>query len=116
MAGSALIDLANVNVMRLDNYQMYGRLQHHQVVTAEEWHASYQRCQLPRRHRPGAVCAAGVVFVAFVAWLYRAYANLPGLGDPGPEFARGWAIGAWFVPVLCRSSCTSGGACSSAPT
>ena len=48
----------------------------------------------------------GVAFVAFVAaavfflrWFRRAYANLGPLGST-PRFAKGWAIGGWFVPIL----------------
>lgn len=37
----------------------------------------------------------------FITWFYKAYVNLPPLGvkrlDPKP----GWAIGGWFVPLLC---------------
>jgi adhesin HecA-like repeat protein len=36
---------------------------------------------------------------AFIVWLYRAYGNLPILGIVKPRHARGWAIGAWFVPL-----------------
>jgi Domain of unknown function (DUF4328) len=36
--------------------------------------------------------------VAFVVWFHRAYGNLPTLGIVKPRHARGWAIGAWFVP------------------
>ena len=36
----------------------------------------------------------------FIAWMHRAYRNLDVL-DPGARrFDQGWAIGAWFVPVL----------------
>ncbi len=30
----------------------------------------------------------------------RAYANGPALGLHDPRFGKGWAIGAWFVPIL----------------
>jgi Domain of unknown function (DUF4328) len=36
--------------------------------------------------------------VAFIVWFHRAYGNLPTLGIVKPRHARGWAIGAWFVP------------------
>lgn len=38
--------------------------------------------------------------IAFLAWFWRAYRNLPGLGIREPRFRSGWAIGAWFVPIL----------------
>lgn len=38
--------------------------------------------------------------IAFIAWLHRAYGNLPALGATGMRFGRGWAVGAWFVPFL----------------
>jgi Domain of unknown function (DUF4328) len=37
--------------------------------------------------------------VLFVAWLYRAYANLPALGVSRPRYGRGWAIGGWLIPI-----------------
>lgn len=38
--------------------------------------------------------------VAFLAWFFRAYRNLPRLGARGPSHGFGWAIGSWFVPIL----------------
>jgi Domain of unknown function (DUF4328) len=39
------------------------------------------------------------VFVLLVLWLWRAYSNVDNL-DVGPRrYGRGWAIGAWFVPI-----------------
>jgi hypothetical protein len=37
--------------------------------------------------------------IAFVVWLYRARANLESFGVYDLNWARGWAIGAWFVPL-----------------
>jgi len=45
------------------------------------------------------VLAAIAVFVLFVIWLWRAYSNLDALGVGPRRYGRGWAIGAWFVPV-----------------
>ena len=36
----------------------------------------------------------------FLVWFHRLYSNLPALGATELRFGRGWAIGAWFVPVL----------------
>jgi hypothetical protein len=46
------------------------------------------------------VLAAFVVSaVLFIRWFHRAYSNLPAL-DVTTRFKRGWAIWAWFVPIL----------------
>jgi hypothetical protein len=36
----------------------------------------------------------------FIAWFYRAYKNLRRLGVQNMRYRLGWAIGAWFVPIL----------------
>jgi hypothetical protein len=36
----------------------------------------------------------------FLAWFYRAYSNVRTLGVPFLRHDRGWAIAAWFVPIL----------------
>jgi Domain of unknown function (DUF4328) len=38
--------------------------------------------------------------LAFVVWFYRAYENLRPLGAENLRWGSGWAIGAWFVPLL----------------
>ena len=38
--------------------------------------------------------------VCFIAWFRRAYGNLLRLGAASTRYAPGWAIGAWFVPIL----------------
>ena len=38
--------------------------------------------------------------VTFIRWLHRAYKNMDSIGPPYRRFDTGWAIGAWFVPVL----------------
>jgi len=38
--------------------------------------------------------------VAFLVWFSPAYKNLTALGADGLRFSSGWAVGAWFVPVL----------------
>lgn len=50
-----------------------------------------------------AALGAGYLLVgplAFLPWFYRAYANLGRLGVARLRYGRGWAIGAWFVPIL----------------
>jgi Domain of unknown function (DUF4328) len=36
----------------------------------------------------------------FIAWLYRAYSNMDALAPPHRRYEKGWAIGAWFIPIL----------------
>jgi len=40
------------------------------------------------------------IVVAFLMWFSRAYKNLAALGATEFRFTPGWAVGAWFVPVL----------------
>lgn len=46
----------------------------------------------------------GAVFILtaafFIAWFHRAYTNLRALGASSLRFGPGWAVGAWFVPIL----------------
>jgi Domain of unknown function (DUF4328) len=42
--------------------------------------------------------AVGALF--FILWFHRAYKNVVGLGAKDVRYGPGWAIGAWFVPVL----------------
>ena len=44
-----------------------------------------------------ALLASGVVFIR---WFHAAYRNIALLGAPALRFKPGWAIGAWFVPIL----------------
>ena len=37
--------------------------------------------------------------VLFLAWFHRAYGNIRALGVSEPRYRRGWAVGAWFIPV-----------------
>jgi hypothetical protein len=46
------------------------------------------------------VVAVLIAGVGFMAWLSRAYRNLPRRGFADLRFGPGWAIGAWFVPIL----------------
>lgn len=39
-------------------------------------------------------------FVALLAWMYRAHANLPSFGAHGLKYSPGWTIGAFFIPFL----------------
>jgi hypothetical protein len=41
-----------------------------------------------------------VTAVFFIVWTRRAYRNLRPLGAGGLRYTEGWAVGAWFVPIL----------------
>jgi uncharacterized protein DUF4328 len=38
--------------------------------------------------------------IAWLLWLYRAYANLRLVGTRQSRFTPGWAVGYWFVPLV----------------
>ena len=38
--------------------------------------------------------------IAFLLWIRRASENLAPLGADGQRFSPGWAVGAWFVPII----------------
>lgn len=38
--------------------------------------------------------------VTFLVWFSRAHKNLPVLGAVGLEYSPGWAVGAFFVPIM----------------
>jgi hypothetical protein len=39
-------------------------------------------------------------YITFLMWFHRAHRNLPSLGNRGLKYSPGWAVGAWFVPIL----------------
>ena len=41
-----------------------------------------------------------VAGISFIVWLRRAYRNLGALGFQWLRIPAGWAVGAWFVPIL----------------
>ncbi|MEM1415871.1 MAG: DUF4328 domain-containing protein [Myxococcota bacterium] len=47
----------------------------------------------------GALALLVLTGVVFLVWFFRIYENLAGLGKQG-ERSVGWAIGAWFVPIV----------------
>jgi hypothetical protein len=49
-----------------------------------------------------ALVVAGASIAAFVLeviWLYRARRNLDAFPEASPQWAAGWTIGAWFIPI-----------------
>ncbi len=47
-----------------------------------------------------AALASLISAAVFIAWFYRSYRNLGRLGVQNMRYGPGWAIGAWFVPIL----------------
>lgn len=45
------------------------------------------------------IVAALVAAITFLLWFSRAYRNSARMGSR-PRYAHGWAIGAWFVPIV----------------
>jgi hypothetical protein len=39
-------------------------------------------------------------YITFLMWFHRAHRNLPSLGSRDLKYSPGWAVGAWFVPIL----------------
>jgi hypothetical protein len=90
MLNLAFIDLYTVQYGLLDRWQHGEQVSRAAHVNYEEWRA----VQL----------ADYVVFVlavvAFLAWVHRAYRNLPALGNPAPSTTPGWAVGFYLMPLL----------------
>ncbi len=42
----------------------------------------------------------GLAAIVFISWFGMAYANLGRLGVKNLRWSNGWAVGAWFVPIL----------------
>ncbi|MGE0606455.1 MAG: DUF4328 domain-containing protein [Pirellulales bacterium] len=40
------------------------------------------------------------LIVVLLMWFHRVHSNLPALGAAGLQYTPGWAVGAWFVPIL----------------
>jgi hypothetical protein len=38
--------------------------------------------------------------IAFIVWFHRAYTNAAGLTGQQLRWGTGWAVGAWFVPIM----------------
>jgi hypothetical protein len=45
-------------------------------------------------------CLLLATVIVFLMWFSRAYNNVPRLGVRSLRYKQGWAIGAWFVPIL----------------
>ena len=93
VGGVSLIAL----VSDLVELSLLNRIARGEAVTQAEAEASDQRQALIALSVLGALIFAAI---AFIRWFHAAYSNLPALGATGLRYKRGWAIGAWFVPIL----------------
>jgi hypothetical protein len=66
-------------------------------ATFEQFNAAEARHDLVILVQMGVYVVAAIVFIR---WFHRAYANLPAIGIEGRAHSTGWAIGAWFVPII----------------
>jgi len=49
------------------------------------------------------LCQAAVYLgsaIAFLMWFHRTHRNLRALGAKNLKYSPGWAVGAWFIPIL----------------
>gem|GEM_PF-1988786 len=67
------------------------------AVSYEQASAADQRAVVLGVVGIGAYAVTGLLFVT---WLWRAYRNLTAFQQAPTRFRPGWAIGAWFVPIL----------------
>jgi hypothetical protein len=77
--------------------ELLGRIESGEFVSDSEADANDIRQGVIGLVQVGLFLATGVLFIR---WFSRAYANVERLGARPLRFARGWAIGAWFVPIL----------------
>jgi hypothetical protein len=95
LAATAILDLVAA-VADWDRYRLLGRIAAGKAVTLAEADASDRLNGVI-----GIVQLALFVLTAilFIRWFRRAYRNVEPLGGD-PRFSEGWAVGAWFVPIL----------------
>jgi hypothetical protein len=98
-AALVLITLVSVVAVVFDvaERSLLARVGSGEPVTADELAASDDR-QLAIALTQAGLGILAAIF--FIAWLSRAYKNLPALGVQLLRYGPGWAIGAWFVPIL----------------
>jgi len=96
LTAAIAIDLVAIGSDVLE-WRLLERFEHGEAVTLAEADANDARQALMGWLQLGAL-AVGAVF--FIRWFHRAYANLFPLGAKDLRFGSGWAIGAWFVPIL----------------
>jgi hypothetical protein len=67
------------------------------TVTLHQFQAAEDRYDLVALFQIGVYLVAAVFFIR---WFHRAYANLPAVGVDRLDHSTGWAIAAWFIPIV----------------
>jgi hypothetical protein len=90
------VDLAALG-SGIAEHRLLSRAEAGEIVTDSEFDANDSR-----QAAVGLTQFALLIVAAFffIRWLHRGYKNLLPLGAAELRFKPGWAIGAWFVPVL----------------
>jgi len=91
-----LVDLVAIGSDLLE-WRLLGRLEAGELVPDSELLANDDRQVAMGLLQ---LVALVVTAVFFLLWFHRAYVNLESLGARNLRFGKGWAVGAWFVPVL----------------
>lgn len=96
LATVAVLDVVSV-VAHAAEYRMWDAAVRGATVTDAQRAASEMPLDLLS---VGLLVVLPAIIPVFIVWFHRLYTNLPALGATGLRFSRGWAIGAWFVPIL----------------
>lgn len=96
LAAALLVDLVAIGSDVLER-RLLTRIGAGELVADAELLASDDRQATIGLLQLGVFVAAAVFFLL---WFYRAYSNLQPLGVDELRFGTGWAVGAWFVPIL----------------
>jgi hypothetical protein len=76
---------------------------HLSILDADNFAGSEAVVRSDERLAAGGAALLAVFIVAtflWIVWFHRAYRNVESLDRIGLRFGTGWAIGAWFVPIL----------------
>jgi hypothetical protein len=96
LAVMALVD-AGAALADLDETRVLDRLLAGEDVPSDEVTASDDRVAITVALQSLMMLA---IILVWLVWFYRAYTNVPRLSSRPLRFGKGWAIGAWFVPIL----------------
>jgi hypothetical protein len=95
LVATGLTDLVAV-VLDWDRYDLLGRIESGGAFSLNEASASDDRQAVMGVIQVALILVTAIVFIR---WFRRAYKNVDALGGER-RFGTGWAIGAWFVPIL----------------
>jgi len=96
LAVSLLIDLI-ASISDLAEINLLTRIQEGAVVTDQEADANDRRQGMIGLAQTVAFIATAITFLV---WFRRLYRNIPPLRVGPLRYRPGWAVGAWFVPIL----------------